>query len=49
MRLTKLLICVLGLVLFVQGCATLKGAKEGLKEDWKALGKTDDWMREHLW
>ena len=35
--------------LFLQGCATCKGAAEGFKEDWKALGQADEWMRENLW
>ncbi|MBN1869330.1 MAG: hypothetical protein JW847_01965 [Candidatus Omnitrophica bacterium] len=49
MRSRMILIGVLGMILFLHGCATLKGAAEGFKEDWKALGKADDWMREHLW
>jgi len=40
---------VLGLILFVQGCSTLKGAQEGFKEDWKALVEADGWIQEHLW
>ena len=53
MRSKSFLIGILGLILFVQGCSTLKGAGkgagEGFKKDWKALGKVDEWMREKLW
>jgi len=49
MRSRTILIGILGLMLFLQGCATCKGAAEGFKEDWKALGKVDEWMRENLW
>jgi hypothetical protein len=49
MRSKSLLVVVLGMMLFLQGCATFKGAKEGFKEDWKALTKADDWIQEHLW
>lgn len=49
MRSRKFVIVVFALMLFLQGCATFKGAKEGFKEDWKALRRADDWMRENLW
>ena len=49
MRLKTFIITILGLMLFLQGCSTLKGAKEGFKEDWKVLNKADGWMQEHLW
>ena len=49
MRSKRFLISVLGLILFMQGCSTFKGAKEGFKEDWKAVVGADGWMREHLW
>lgn len=49
MRSKRFLAGILGLILFMQGCATVKGAQEGFKEDWKALQETDGWMREHLW
>ena len=42
-------IFVFGLIFFMQGCATFQGAKEGFKEDWKAVGKIDDWMKENMW
>jgi len=42
-------ILMFGLIIFAQGCGTLKGAREGFKEDWKALQKTDDWIRENMW
>ena len=49
MRFKVFIIFILGLMLFMQGCATFRGAKEGFKEDWKALGEVDDWMEEHMW
>ena len=49
MRSKRFLISVLGLILFVQGCSTLKGAQEGFKEDWKVLVEADDWVKENLW
>ncbi|MCK5591677.1 MAG: hypothetical protein KAI72_06955 [Candidatus Pacebacteria bacterium] len=57
MRSKIFLISVLGLILFMQRCSTLKkstkgaakGAKEGFKEDWEAIQEVDGWMREHLW
>ena len=49
MRSKRFLISVLGLILFLQGCSTLKGAQEGFKEDWKALTEADGWIQEHLW
>jgi hypothetical protein len=49
MRSKILVLVMLGMVIFGQGCATMKGAKEGFKEDWKALQKADDWMKENLW
>ena len=45
----RFLICALGLILFLQGCSTLKGATEGFKEDWKSLEGADGWIRENLW
>lgn len=49
MRSKRFIMGVLGLLLFLQGCSTIKGAKEGFKEDWKALGKADKWIQENLW
>ena len=49
MRSKRFLIGVLGILLFMQGCATIKGAQEGFKEDWKDLQEADGWVREHLW
>lgn len=45
----RIIFAVFGLIVFMQGCSTVKGAQEGFKEDWKALMKVDDWMQEHLW
>ena len=45
----RIVLVVFGLIVFMQGCSTLKGAKEGFKEDWKALTKVDDWMQKNLW
>ena len=45
----KAFIIIIGLTMFLQGCNTLKGAKEGFKEDWKALSEADDWMKENMW
>ena len=49
MRSKIILLAVLGLMLFLQGCSTCKGAAEGLREDWKSLEGVDGWMRENLW
>ena len=49
MRSKALIAVVFGLILFVQGCATFEGAKEGFKEDWEALGRVDDWMKDNMW
>ena len=49
MRLKALIIVLIGAMLIMQGCATFKGAKEGFKEDWQALGRVDDWMKENMW
>lgn len=53
MRCKRFIFGFLGLLLFFQGCGTLKGASkgaaEGFKEDWQALQKTDGWMRENMW
>ena len=49
MRSKVLIIIIFGLILFIQGCATFKGAKEGVKKDWKSLGKVDDWIQENMW
>ncbi len=49
MRSKILAMVVLGLMLCLHGCATIKGASEGFKEDWKAAQKADDWMRENMW
>ena len=49
----KFLVGILGLIIFVQGCATLKetkeGAKEGAKKSWSVLATADEWIQEHLW
>ena len=49
MRLRTMGIVIFGLILFLQGCGTIKGASEGFKEDWKVMQKADGWMRENLW
>ena len=47
---SKMLIIVLfGLMVFFQGCNTLKGAKDGIKKDWKELNKADGWLKENMW
>ena len=42
-------IVLLGAMMFMQGCNTLKGASVGIKEDWKSLQGVDDWMEETFW
>ena len=49
MRIKLLTLICLGLLMGLQGCGTLRGAKDGFKEDWKALTKADGWIREHMW
>jgi len=49
MNLEFLIIIVFGSVLFLQGCSTFKGAKEGIKEDWNAIRKLDGWIQETFW
>lgn len=52
---SKQLIVLVGtcLVLSMQGCATLKGAKdgacEGFKKDWQSTKGLDAWIEENLW
>ena len=43
------IIILLGLMIFLQGCNTLKGAKDGLKEDWKTIAGVDGWIQETFW
>lgn len=46
-----------GIVLFglfafifvIAGCGTVKGAAQGMKEDWQAALKADDWIKKNLW
>ena len=49
MRSKRFLVSVLGLILLMQGCGTVKGARKGFKEDWKTVLQADDWMRENMW
>ena len=49
MRFKTFIIVMVGLTAFLQGCSTLKGAKEGLKKDWKAVCTIDDWIKEKVW
>jgi len=47
---SKMLIIVLfGLMVFFQGCNTIKGGTEGFKKDWKELNAADGWIKENLW
>lgn len=47
-----MIICLLN-TLFLVGCETVKGAVsgagEGMKKDWEAAKKTDNWMQDNLW
>lgn len=52
----KSLLLLLVVVLALQGCETLKGAREGFARDIQRyqqkedpLHKADAWMREHMW
>ena len=49
MRARTLIVFIVGLMLFLQGCNTFHGAKEGFKEDWIKAREVDDWMRENMW
>ena len=53
MRLKAIIVIIFGLTFCLQGCSTFKGAakgaSEGIKEDWSALKKVDDWIQENLW
>lgn len=48
---------ILGLFVFMVGCETVKGARQGLKQDIRSVtnkqqgwvAKTDKWMQEHMW
>jgi len=47
---SKMLIIVLfGLMVLLQGCNTLKGARDGFKKDWTELNAADGWLKENLW
>lgn len=47
---SKLLIIALcSMVVFLQGCNTMKGAKDGFKKDWNELNAADGWVKENLW
>ena len=37
------------LLVLIYGCNTLSGTVEGMKKDFQAAKKIDDWMRENLW
>jgi len=39
----------LALLFFIYGCNTLSGTAEGMKKDWEAARKIDDWMRKNMW
>ena len=43
------IIVLLALVLFMQGCGTLKGVKQDTKDSWKLMAKFDAWIQEHFW
>lgn len=47
MKYAFILVFVMGV--FLQGCATAKGAASGFKEDWKTIEKADEWMQENMW
>ena len=44
---------LLGFLAFTSGCETVKGAFQGtasgMKKDWSALMRADDWMRANYW
>ena len=49
-------IILFGLLIFligVAGCGTVKGAAQGMKEDWQAAAKAtktaDEWIKKNLW
>ena len=53
MRSRAFILVVLGSMLLLQGCSSLKGAtkgfREGWKDDWEAIKKTDVWIKENMW
>ena len=44
-----LMLVLLGFVLGLAGCETMKGAAEGLQRDWENVKQFDSWMRDNLW
>jgi len=40
---------LLAVIIFLNGCHTVKGAAEGAKQDYKDAQKADAWMRKNLW
>jgi len=48
-----LLFVLLGFVILIAGCETVKGvfrgASDGFAMDWEKLQETDVWMRDNLW
>ncbi len=48
-NLALLILGLFGIMFFLYGCETAKGAAEGAKKDWQNAKKADDWMRKNLW
>jgi len=42
-------IVVIACLLLNSGCGTLQGTYEGMKRDFEAAKRIDDWMQENLW
>ncbi len=53
MKSKSLILIVLGMVIFLQGCETFKGAAIGFKKDventWNGASKADVWIKDTLW
>jgi hypothetical protein len=51
------LMMVLGVMLFLQGCETIKGTvmgaaaggSKGIKKDWQSIKSSEKWIDENLW
>jgi len=44
-----IIIILFTLMVFLQGCNTFNGAKEGFKKDWIEANREDGWIKKNLW